>query len=194
MTTPIQSDAIHAEKLLVEHIAQQDQSALSALYDRYARVIYSIAYKSLGSVEESEEVVLDVFGQVWRTADRYDARKARVDTWLFMMARSRVLDRLRARQRLSRKADAMVEDVQTQQPSPDPIENVVISERRTHVLAALEQIPIEQRQMIEMAYYQGLSHSEISQQTGISLGTVKTRIRLGLNKLRVSLGNWQEQA
>jgi RNA polymerase sigma factor (sigma-70 family) len=192
MTTHALSDAA-AEKLLVERIAQQDQSALSALYDRYARVIYSIAYKSLGSVEESEEVVLDVFGQVWRAADRYDAQKARVDTWLLMMARSRVLDRLRARQRLSRKADAMVEAVQTQPPSPDPIEDAVISERRTQVLAALEQIPIEQRQMIEMAYYQGLSHREISQQTGISLGTVKTRIRLGLNKLRISLGNWQEQ-
>jgi RNA polymerase sigma factor (sigma-70 family) len=192
MTTHALSD-VAAEKLLVERIAQQDQSALSALYDRYARVIYSIAYKSLGSVEESEEVVLDVFGQVWRAADRYDAQKARVDTWLLMMARSRVLDRLRARQRLSRKADAMVEAVQTQPPSPDPIEDAVISERRTQVLAALEQIPIEQRQMIEMAYYQGLSHREISQQTGISLGTVKTRIRLGLNKLRISLGNWQEQ-
>jgi RNA polymerase sigma factor (sigma-70 family) len=86
-----------------------------------------------------------------------------------------------------RKAIALVEVTQTQPLSPDPIEDVLISERRRQVLTALEQIPDEQRQVIELAYYQGLSHSEIAEQTGISLGTVKTRIRLGLVKLRITL-------
>jgi RNA polymerase sigma factor (sigma-70 family) len=85
-------DPTPSEVFLVERIAQQDQVALSELYHRYARLIYAVAYKSLGSVEESEEVVLDVFAQVWRNASRYDITKARVDTWLLMMARSRVLD------------------------------------------------------------------------------------------------------
>ncbi len=80
---------------LLIRIAQQDQSALSQMYDRYASTIYSWAYRSLGSVEESEEVVLDVFSQVWRIADRYDAKRGSVNTWLFTLARSRIIDRVR---------------------------------------------------------------------------------------------------
>ena len=83
------------EAYWVARIAEQEQAALSQLYDRYARILYAVAFKTLGSAEESEEVVLDVFAQVWRTATRYDAGKGRVDTWLFMITRSRVLDRLR---------------------------------------------------------------------------------------------------
>jgi RNA polymerase sigma-70 factor (ECF subfamily) len=189
MTTPPTSDEVS----LIARIAQQDQSALSFLYDRYARIVFGIAFKSLSSVEESEEVVLDVFSQVWRTAARYDATKGRVDTWLFMMTRSRVMDRLRSRQRSAKTETASVEalQIQTFRASVDPIEDALISERRTQVLDALRQIPEEQRQVIELAYYQGLSHSEIAAQTGLSLGTVKTRIRLGLSKLRTCLGTWE---
>jgi RNA polymerase sigma factor (sigma-70 family) len=181
------------EAQLIARIVQQDQIALSQLYDRYARVIYAVAYKSLSSVEECEEVVLDVFAQVWRTADRYDAKRARVDTWLFMMARSRVLDRLRGRQRRDKVTDAVISlDPPTAKLSPGPAEHVEIVERRSIVVAALEGIPPEQRLVLELSYYQGLSHGEIAAQTGLALGTVKTRIRLGLEKLRVTLQglNW----
>ncbi len=179
-------------RLLIQ-IAQQDQAALAALYDRYARVLYSVAFRSLGSVEESEEVVLDVFAQVWRTAERYDVAKGRVDSWLFMMARSRVLDRLRKLQRTTKVAIASenVAEIQISKPSVDPIESVLIAERRAQVLAALSQLPAEQRQVIELAYYKGLTQSEIATQTNLSLGTVKTRIRLGLSKLRIALGTWE---
>ncbi|MEB3294647.1 MAG: sigma-70 family RNA polymerase sigma factor [Synechococcales bacterium] len=173
------------DRLLVERLVQQDQSALSALYDRYARVVYSIAYRSLGSVEESEEVVLDVFSQVWKTAERYDASKARVDSWIFMMARSRILDRLRKVQRVGKIEAASVEiAVQEPKTESDPVESLAVRERRKQVFAALAQLPPEQRRVIELAYYQGLSHSEIANLTQLSLGTVKTRIRLGLSKLR----------
>ncbi|WNZ26465.1 sigma-70 family RNA polymerase sigma factor [Leptolyngbya sp. NK1-12] len=180
------------ESAIIERIAQQDQIALSELYDRYARVIYAVAYKSLNSVEESEEVVLDVFAQVWRIASQYKPEKGRVDTWLFMLARSRILDRLRSLQRVSKKTMASVEAAQIQfnQHTVDPVEDALIGERRTQVLAALEQLPVEQRQAIELAYYSGLSHSEIAAATGLSLGTVKTRIRLGLTKLRDRLEAW----
>jgi RNA polymerase sigma-70 factor (ECF subfamily) len=188
MTTPSSPD----DASLLVQIAQKQQSALSHLYDRYARIIYAIAYRSLGSAEESEEVVLDVFAQVWRSADRYDAKKARVDTWLFMIARSRTLDRLRRRQRLSKTETASVQaEIQSVKTSVDPVEEVFISERRTQVLRALDQLPPEQRQVIELAYYKGLSHREIAEQTGWSLGTVKTRIRLGLSKLQTSLNAWR---
>lgn len=175
----------------VYQIAQQDQLALSQLYDRYARIIYSSAYRSLGNAEESEEVVMDVFTQVWRSADRYDATKARVDTWLLMMARSRTFDRLRSRQRKEKVADAVMGfEVPTICLSPTPCEDAEIQERQSTVIAALETLPPEQRQVLELAYYGGYSHREIAEQTGMALGTVKTRIRLGLEKLRSALQLW----
>jgi RNA polymerase sigma-70 factor, ECF subfamily len=174
---------------LLIRIAKQDQAALSELYDRYARIIYAISFRSLRSAEESEEVVLDVFAQVWRIADRYDTSKSRVDTWLFMLARSRVLDRVRKLQRRIPASGEVLDIAEIQAPASgvDPIEAAVVSERREQVLSVLNQLPQEQRLVLELAYYQGLSHSEIAQQTGISLGTIKTRIRLGLNKLRSAL-------
>jgi RNA polymerase sigma-70 factor (ECF subfamily) len=99
---------------------------------------------------------------------------------------------LRSKQRIAKTAAVSQNAVEIRSPklSVDPIEDALISERRTLVLAALKQIPKEQRQVIELAYYKGLSHSEIAARTGLSLGTVKTRIRLGLSKLKVSLGTW----
>lgn len=171
---------------LLNKIAQRDQAALSALYDRYARVLYALAYKSLRSTEESEEIVLDVFSQVWRIADRYDQSKARVDSWLFMLTRSRVLDRLRKLQRTTATQPIFVDLVenQSQSTSVDPVEAAVVLERRDRVLSMLKTLPDEQRRVIELAYYQGLTHVQIAEQTGMSLGTVKTRIRLGLSKLK----------
>lgn len=173
---------------LLLQIARGNQAALSTLYDRYAQGVYAIAIKSLRSVEESEEVVLDVFAQIWRTGASYDPTRGRVDSWLFLIARSRILDRLRKRQRVAKRTQASIEaEIQTPKLSVDPIEGIAKLERQEQVAAALNQLPIEQRQMIELAYYQGLTHREIAAQTGLSLGTVKTRIRLGLQKLRGSL-------
>ncbi len=175
------------ERQWITQIAQGEQLALGWLYDRYARTIYAMAYKSLRSVEECEEVVIDVFAQVWRSADRYDVTRARVDTWLFMIARSRVLDRLRRRQRQTKVTDAVIALAPPIDLAPDPSEAAEISERRAEVRSALAQLPPEQQLVLELAYYQGLSHREIAEQTGFALGTVKTRIRLGLEKLRSAL-------
>ena len=188
MTTQPSLDEIS----LLERIAQQDQTALSELYDRYARVLYALAFKILESVEEAEEVVLDVFSQVWRTAGRYDAKRGRADAWLFMLTRSRSLDRLRSLQRLTKTATASVDAAAVEFPaSCSPEEDLLISERRTHVVAAMSKLPPEQRQVLELAYYKGLTHVEIAAQTGKSLGTIKTRIRLGLGKLREALSSLQ---
>ncbi|MEH2111908.1 sigma-70 family RNA polymerase sigma factor [Nostoc sp.] len=183
------SSLVADDASLLTRIAKHDQTALSQLYDRYAKIIYAVAFKSLRSVEESEEVVLDVFAQVWRIADRYDAVKGRADTWLFVLARSRILDRLRKLQRsqLSSPVSTKLSEIQTQYQSVDPIQEVLICERRDRVLSALKLLPSEQRLVIELAYYQGLTHSQIAAQTEMSLGTVKTRIRLGLNKLKSAL-------
>lgn len=174
------------ESLLLAQVAERNQEALSVLYDRYARVLYAVAFKILGSVEEAEEAVLDVFSQVWKTAGRYDATRSRVDSWLFMLVRSRSLDRLRALQRLGKVVESSTEAAKimpTVQIS-DPAEDVLINERRDRILKAMQQLPEEQRRVLELAYYQGLTHVEVATITGKSLGTVKTRIRLGLSKLR----------
>lgn len=180
----VATQKLHQQNLaLIERISQKDRQALSSLYDRYARVIYSIAYRSLGSVEESEEVVMDVFAKIWATADRYDADKARVDTWILMMTRSRTLDRLRSKQRQTKLAVA-IEVGDLPLTTADHNLDLEIAEQRTQILTALATLPSEQRQVLELAYYSGLSHREIAEQTGMALGTVKTRIRLGLEKLR----------
>ena len=172
---------------LISRMVQGDQAALSQLYDRYARVMYSLAFKILGSVEEAEEVVLDVFAKAWRTAARYDANRSRVDSWLFLMTRSRSLDRLRQRQRQTKVVEAATNTAQVSS-SDVPDDALVIDERRTVVAQALTELPEEQRLVIELAYYHGFSQSEIAKQTGLALGTVKTRIRLGLRKLKQALG------
>jgi RNA polymerase sigma factor (sigma-70 family) len=179
---------------LLTRIAQRDQSALSALYDRYAKIIYAIAFKSLHSVEESEEVVLDVFAQVWRIAERYDTQKGRVDTWIFTLARSRILDRLRKLQRTSPSTTFSLDAVEIQ-PKADNIdlfEQAFIAERRSQVMTAMKKLPDQQRLVIELAYYQGLTQSQIAAVTSVSLGTVKTRIRLGLTKLKSILNSEED--
>ncbi|MDJ0705294.1 MAG: sigma-70 family RNA polymerase sigma factor [Leptolyngbyaceae cyanobacterium MO_188.B28] len=182
MATPPSSDDEH----LIRQIAERDQVALGRLYDRYARILYSLAFKVLNSVEEAEEVVLDVFSQVWRDARRYDAARSRVDSWLFLFTRSRALDRLRKRQRLSRVVEVSTTKAQTIDNYEDntPEQALILGERREQVTRALSQLPEEQRRVIEMAYFQGLSQSAIAQRANLKLGTVKTRIRLGLNKMK----------
>ncbi|PZV12165.1 MAG: RNA polymerase [Pseudanabaena sp.] len=177
------------EIALISRIATQDQTALSQLCDRYARVIYTIAYKILNSAEESEEIVLDVFNQVWRIAKNYNFQKGRVDTWLFMMTRSRALDRLRTYTRFDKAVEASEDALTMRSHTDSPEEDVLMKERRLYVKACLGELPDEQSRVIELAYFKGLSHSEIASQTGISLGTVKTRIRLGLKKLREAIGD-----
>ena len=131
---------------------------------------------------------MDVFAQVWRTADRYDQTKSRVDTWLLMITRSRICDRLRSSQRRGKVTDALIAFDAVDQILEN--EDIEISERRAIVSTAMGTLPVEQRQVLELSYYGGFSHREISDQTGLALGTVKTRIRLGLEKLRSALQPW----
>ena len=118
------------ESLLLVQIARKDQTALAKLYDRYGRPIYALAYKILGSVEEAEEVVLDVFSQIWQKAATYDPSRSRADTWLFMLTRSRSLDRLRVLQRTVRAAQACMEDAKISTSDiAEPMEDAMIASR-----------------------------------------------------------------
>jgi RNA polymerase sigma factor (sigma-70 family) len=172
------------DTLLLIKIARQEQTALSNLYDRYASVLYALAFKILESVQEAEEVVLEVFCQVWQTAGSYNDNSGRVDTWLFTMTRDRSLEKLKTLVPIPQTRTSSSE-LSTSQPNAE----TVIQERRDRTLRALQQLSQEQRQILELAYYQGLTHLEIALQLGKPVETIKTQIRLGLSKLHKLLGD-----
>jgi RNA polymerase sigma-70 factor (ECF subfamily) len=172
---------------LVELVATGDQSALSALYDTTNRLIYSLILRVLGDVSSAEEVLIDVYTQVWRQAASYDANRGAPLAWMATIARSRAIDRLRSGWQDQRRKESL--DVLGDAPASEasPEEMAAASERQKLVREAMNLLTPEQRQVIELAYYSGLSHSEIAEKLKQPLGTVKTRTRLGMMKLREAL-------
>ena len=173
---------------LIHRVAQGDQSALSKLYDSTGRLVYGLVLRILNEAPSAEEVLLDVFTQVWRQASQYDGKRGAPLAWIMTIARSRAIDRLRStRQELQRK-DPLDSVQAIRSDSADPEQDSLISERRLMVKRALAGLAPEQREVIELAYYSGMSHSEIASRLGKPLGTVKTRTRLGMMRLREALG------
>jgi RNA polymerase sigma-70 factor (ECF subfamily) len=177
---------------LVARAAGGDERAVGQLYDRYGAVLYAVAYRIVGQAADAEEVVLEAFAQAWRDAPRFEAGRGSVAGWLTMIARSRALDLVRARSRRDRitaTAAADRPDVPLAMGNyrPDPARAVDHDERRRQVQQALETLSPPQRQAIELAYFEGLSQSEIAERLREPLGTVKTRVRLGMQKLRECL-------
>lgn len=172
---------------LIERTARGDASALAALYDGTAPLVMGLALRILGDHATAEEVVGDVYLQVWHQAARWDAERGAPITWLLTLARSRAIDRLRvgAAQRAQRVPLAEALDVPAAGPGPDAA--AAAAKQRAVVQDALAGLGTEQREVIELAYFGGLSHGEIAVRTGIPLGTVKTRIRLGMANLRQTL-------
>jgi RNA polymerase sigma-70 factor, ECF subfamily len=175
---------------LIDRIKRGDSSALDALYERYSAPVYSLVWKILQNAGEAEDVALDVFWQVWRQADRYDASRGAPPAWIFTVARSRAIDRLRARHRredrtISFDDPAVNLDPMDETAAPD----LVASFRQTRdaVRTAMKTLSAVQREAIELAFFKGLTHVEIAEQLGQPLGTIKTRIRQGLIKLRATL-------
>jgi len=175
---------------LVAAIARRQQDALDQLYERYQAVVYHLALKILGNRETAEEVVFEVFWQVWREAERYDARRGSVGAWLATVARSRAIDALRARRgnpgNLLTEEDS-TERLATTDPSDNPEEQTTLAQRAALVRAALEDLSTDQRAALELSFFSGLSHIEIAERLDEPLGTVKTRIRMALFKLRERL-------
>lgn len=177
------------DHLLVRRMAGGDESALAALYDAWADRVHTLACWILRDSDEAEDVVEETFWQAWRTAARYDGERAGGGTWLLMIARCRAIDRLRARRR---RADgtaafsttgALLDGAGTELPGAEEERR----ERYSVLASALDGLPREQREALEMAFYGGLSHAEIAAQMAQPLGTVKTRIRLAMQKLRLRL-------
>ena len=164
-----------------------DQQALSSLYDESSALVYSIALRILGNAADAEEVTLDVYTQVWRSAKEFNLDRGSVNSWLVTMVRSRSIDKLRASKNRVRHEETVdnVPEVSTASPNPEQLS--AEGQRSDRVRRALDQLSPAQREVIEMAFYSGYSQSELAEKLGQPLGTVKTRIRLGMLKLREHL-------
>ena len=171
---------------LLHAIAARDDEALASLYDRYRLILFGLLLRILNSREEAEDVLQEVFLQIWRRAKDFDEGRGQAFTWMITLTRSRAIDRLRvlaARHRLAASASHETEEVS------DAAADAVGSEQREIVAGALAQIPDEQRRTLMLAYFEGLTQSEIAARLDAPLGTVKTRMRSGMIKLRELLAD-----
>jgi RNA polymerase sigma-70 factor (ECF subfamily) len=176
-----------ADRADLDRIARGDHEGLAALYDRHARPVYSLALRILQDQGDAEDIVQEVFSQAWRQAARYDASRGAVAAWLLTLARSRAIDRLRARRARPERAPDDRRAAVAVDPRVLPDLLILSAEQVGLVRAALDALPVLQRVAIELAYYEGLTHVEIAERLEQPLGTVKTRIRLALGKLRDAL-------
>jgi RNA polymerase sigma factor (sigma-70 family) len=164
----------------VARVAGGDAVALRELYDRYGRVIYSFAYRLTHDVTLSEECVQDVFVALWRRAADFDPTRAKLTTWLFVVARNRAIELGRQKARRPELRD----DLEPVGSSPDPADLIAVADESQRLAEAMAELPEEQLAVLRLAYFEGLSHSEIAEVIGIPLGTVKGRMRLALDRLR----------
>lgn len=180
------SDPKSSDQALLERVAGKDSQALADLYDRYAAVALALAGRILGDRSEAEDVLQVVFTRVWQEAGRYDATKGSPTAWLLSWIRNGAIDRLRRREALQRAA-LQSADHAPAGPHDGAHGHDASAEERERLAKAVAALPADQRQVIEMAYFEGLSQTQIAQRLGEPLGTVKTRVRLGMNKLRQAL-------
>ena len=183
---PTASAAELRQAELIRAVAAGDQQALAALYDATSRTVYGLLLRILSDASAAEEVLLDVYTQVWRQAGAYSPARGTPLAWLTTIARSRAIDRLRRGRQEQRRTEPLEEGAYG--ASGESAEDEVrAGEVRAVVRAALDALAPEQREVIELAYYGGMSHSEIAAARGLPLGTVKTRTRLGMMRLREML-------
>jgi RNA polymerase sigma-70 factor (ECF subfamily) len=192
MADSASSPSLPGDRDLVTAAAGGDERAIGALYDRYGDVLFAVAYRIAGQRADAEEVVIEAFAQAWREAPRFEPARGSVAGWLTMIARSRALDLVRARARRERITASAAADRPGASPGmsdwrPDAGSALDDAERRVRVRQALETLSPPQRTVIELAYFEGLSQSEIAERLQEPLGTVKTRVRLGMQKLREGL-------
>ncbi len=173
-----------------EKIRDQEPDSLADLYDGFAGAMFSLALEILGDRWEAEEVIQDVFAYVWKKPDSYSPEKGKFSSWLLVITRNRCIDRMRARKRKVVHGEP-IEALSNRQDhsSESGADHAVRSDERSSIKEAFEQLPLDQREALELAYFKGLNHQEISDYLQLSLGTVKSRIRLGMEKLRRALSS-----
>lgn len=175
------------DAMLLRQVLERRPQALEDLYDRHAPTLLALARRILNGSSDAEEILQEVFLHVWNNAARYDPGRSSVSTWLVLITRSRAIDRLRNRKVVERVHEAAHQEDLVGHASPEGVESVFFRERRQRVKSELDKLPPEQKQVLEMAFYEGLSQSEIADRAGLPLGTVKTRTLLAMKKLRGAL-------
>ena len=187
--TAIRDANSEIDRRLVSDVAAGSADALGRLYDRHAPAAFGLARRIVTQPEAAEEVVQDVFAQIWRDARRYAEDRASVAGWIVMLTRTRAIDHLRARRaRPDLGQGVPPESIPAlSSRARDPEQAAVTTEEAALVRTALETLPDGQRSLVDLAYYEGLTHSEIAERTGVPLGTVKTRLRAALATLRSAL-------
>ncbi len=178
---PAEESQVH----LLRRIATGDRQALAGFYDQVARPLFSTATRILGDTHEAEEVVQDVFVQIWEKAATFDDALGSPFTWAMRITRNRSIDRLRSRQRRSKLADQFQENFEITSDGEAAVE--LGEEAVIQIRSTVGNLPADQRRVIEMAFFGGLTHAEIAEALGEPLGTIKARIRRGMMKLRESL-------
>ena len=176
--------ATAADHTTLERMARGDHEALAELYDRHSRLVYSLALRIIRDQGEAEDIVQEVFSQAWRQAGRYEARRGNVIAWLLNLTRSRAIDRLRGRQSRPEAASDSLLAIDIPDLTLPVDEQLSLEGRASRVRAAMKELSVLQRVAIELAFYEGLTHVEIAERLELPLGTVKTRIRQGLLKLK----------
>lgn len=175
---------------LMQRLFYRDLEAFRALYARYGNLVYSTSVRVVRDAQIAEDMVQEIFLRIWRKPESYLPQRGRFSTWLTSVTRNRAVDEIRSRRRRFRHEAASPEEQEREFPGPetdDPALTAQMSDQRRLILAALSGLPAEQRQVIELAYFGGLTQQEIAEKLSQPLGTVKTRIRLGMQKLRAAL-------
>lgn len=172
-----------ADAALLRGVARGDRAALAKLYDRWSATLVAVALRVLSSRAEAEEVVQDAFVEVWTRAAQFEAARGSARGWVVAIARNRAIDRLRTRGSVGRTLDRARNEAEPLSAPATPADVAELHELRERMQTALLALPPEQRQTIELAYYEGLSQSEIAERTGEPIGTVKSRVRAAMEKL-----------
>ena len=173
----------NVDAAILRQIADRDPRGVELLYDRYSGVAFALAYRLLGERGSAEDVVQEAFLNVWRQGATYDTRRGTVRTWLLTIVHHRAIDQMRS-VRSKMGADTVIDDAMPLPAKEDTWTEVMQGLEHERVRQAMATLPPEQRQVVDLAYYGGFTHSEIAQRVGIPLGTVKGRMRLALDKLR----------
>ncbi len=173
---------------LLRRISEGDRAAFAEFYDLYSTLLFSVAIKILHDQKEAEDVLQDVFVQIWEKAKVFDAKLGKPSSWAMTFVRNKAIDRIRASQRRARLVETATAEIVPSQPDcPTANESVCGREKADVIRTAVVGLPVEQRQAIEMAFFSGLTQNEISERLREPLGTIKARIRRGMLKLREKL-------
>ena len=177
------AQTINPASYLIQQVAQQDREAFSQLYDRFSNLVFTLAMRMLRVRSDAEDLLQEVFVQVWRQAENYSAERGSPEAWIINIARSRAIDKIRSIRRME-KSFVLTDDPARVESGENVASSAAESEARLAMNSAMANLPEAQRKVLELAYFDGLTQSEIAERLAEPLGTVKTRMRSGIQRLR----------